>query len=194
MTAQTAVAGAELIVIPTDTVYGIGADPFSPAAVSRLLAAKGRHGSSPPPVLAATTEAALAMADRGRMTEQSWEAALRLAYAFWPGPLTLVLPTLGWRMDTVAVRVPGHELARRVLRQTGPLAVTSANVTGQEPALTVEQAQACFGNRVAHYVDGGPATIGVASTIADLTGWPVRILRKGALDWGAITQVLEGTE
>ncbi len=197
MTPKGVVERAELLVLPTDTVYGIGADPYSAKAVARLLAAKGRGQQMPPPVLAATAEDALAFADHRRMTALAWDAANRLAEIFWPGALTVVVPTaasLGWEADTVAVRVPDQELTREILLQTGPLAVTSANKTGHEPALTIDQARNYFGSLVSEYVDGGPAPLGIASTIVNLAEWPAQRLRAGALDWGAIAQVLEEIE
>lgn len=200
MLAEDVNSGA-LIVLPTDTVYGIGADPYSREAVSRLLAAKGREETMPPPVLAADAEAAFAFAAWDRMPKRAQLAARRLAHEFWPGPLTLIVPTtanLGWDLSlhggTVAVRVPNEEATLALLRQTGPLAVTSANLSGQAAALTVDEARGYFGEAVTHYVDGGKAKLGQASTIVSLADWPAQQLRAGALDWGTVSQVLEGID
>ncbi len=199
MSAKQIIRDGGLIVLPTDTVYGIGANPYRQDAVTALLAAKGRGETMPPPVLAADVEAALSLADPTRLGETGMRAVRRLAETFWPGPLTLIIPTaapLGWdlsiRGNTVAVRVPNLESTQRLLATTGPLAVTSANKTGEDPALTVQQARAYFGDLVGYYADGGPAPIGVPSTIVDCSVWPARQLRAGALDWEEILSVLEG--
>lgn len=195
-----------LIVLPTDTVYGIGCDPFSARAVSRLLLAKGRNESMPPPVLAASVESALSLAT---WNQQFWsesslgdhskmeKAARILGEKFWPGGLTLIVPTgrdFGWSMHplghTVAVRVPDHPLAINLLKETGPLAVTSANLTGEAPATTVSQARKSFGNAVEYYLDGGTTEIGIASTIVDCTFDSPRCLRAGAIEWKEIERAL----
>jgi tRNA threonylcarbamoyl adenosine modification protein (Sua5/YciO/YrdC/YwlC family) len=176
------VAEGELIVLPTDTVYGIGCDAFSPRAVARLLAAKGRGRAMPPPVLVSHVRTldgiATAISDQVRA----------LAEAFWPGALTIVCrsqPSLNWDLGdtggTVAVRMPLHPVALELLDRTGPMAVSSANLTGRPAANTCDEAQQQFGELVALYLDGGAAGIGVPSTIVDGTGEVPRLLRAGAL-------------
>ena len=182
LAAQAALEDGKLVVLPTDTVYGLAADAFSPQAVKNLLDAKGRTRQMPPPVLvgAPTTLDALAV------DIPSW---LRTAVeALWPGPLTVIChqqPSLTWDLgdthNTVAVRMPDDRRALALLKQTGPLAVSSANTTGDPAALTVDEAEDMLGGRVAVYLDGGPSTSGVASTILDATGSTPRILRAGPI-------------
>src|SRR3954469_16581418 len=187
-----AVQSGELVVIPTDTVYGIGADAFDADAVARLLRAKGRGREMPPPVLvsAATTLDALAVG------VPSYARALM--EELWPGPLTLVChqqPSLQWDLGdtrgTVAVRMPDHPLALELLSRTGPLAVSSANKTGMPAATDADEAEAMLGNDVALVVDAGESPGGEASTIIDVTGPRGRVLRRGALDLEALNAVLE---
>jgi L-threonylcarbamoyladenylate synthase len=182
--AVTAARAGELIVLPTDTVYGIGADAFTPAAVTTMLAAKGRGRNMPPPVLVGTARAAAALVDDlGAFGQQ-------LIDEFWPGALTLVFranPTLLWDLGdtrgTVALRMPLHPVTLEVLKQSGPLAVSSANRTGQQPATSVDAAQEQLGESVSVYLDAGPCTDtdGVPSTILDLTGVIPKVLRAGAI-------------
>ena len=190
--ATLAVQRGELVVLPTDTVYGIGADAFDPAAVRALLDAKGRGREMPPPVLvsAATTLDALATRVPGY--------ARALVEAFWPGPLTLVChqqTSLQWDLGdtrgTVAVRMPDHDVAREILERTGPLAVSSANRTGMPAATDADQAEEMLGDAVAVVVDGGEAPGGEASTIVDCTGSQGRVLRRGALSLEQLNAVLE---
>ncbi len=190
--ATLAVQRGELIVLPTDTVYGIGADAFDPAAVRALLLAKGRGREMPPPVLvsAATTLDALATRVPGY--------ARALVEEFWPGPLTLVChqqTSLQWDLGdtrgTVAVRMPDHAVAREVLERTGPLAVSSANRTGMPAATDADQAEQMLGEDVAVIIDGGEAPGGEASTIVDCTGTQGRVLRRGALSLEQLNAVLE---
>jgi L-threonylcarbamoyladenylate synthase len=195
--ASLAVQRGELVVLPTDTVYGIGADAFDPAAVRGLLAAKGRGRDMPPPVLisAATTIDALAVRIPGY--------ARALVEAFWPGPLTLVChqqSSLQWDLGdargTVAVRMPDHEIARAILERTGPLAVSSANRTGMPAATDADQAEQMLGDEVAVIVDAGPvgqegSPGAEASTIIDVTGSQGRVLRRGALSLEQLNEVLE---
>ncbi|HSR15807.1 MAG TPA: L-threonylcarbamoyladenylate synthase, partial [Gemmatimonadales bacterium] len=167
--------------IPTDTVYGIGADPFDEAAVARLYAIKGREEAKAISVLAADAAQAATVA-------LVPEAARRIAGRHWPGPLTMVLrraagapPWLGDpRRDTVGVRVPDHEVALALLRAAGPLSVTSANPSGRPPASGSEEAVALLGDLVDLYLPG-PAGGGEASTVVDLTGSEPRLLRGGPL-------------
>jgi len=191
--AADAVARGECIVLPTDTVYGIGADARSAKAVQRLLDAKHRGRDMPPPVL--LPDASLL----GSVAADVPEGALRLAEAFWPGALTLILKAalpldLGDRPDTIAVRVPAHDGARALLRATGLLAVSSANVSGAPPAIAVEQAQAMLGDSVACYLDGGPTPGEVPSTIVDLASEPGRghIIRQGVIGADDLRSVWQG--
>jgi len=180
--AVTAARAGELIVLPTDTVYGIGADAFIPASVTTMLAAKGRGRNMPPPVLIGTSRAAAALVDDLGVFGQA------LIDEFWPGALTLVFrasPTLAWDLGetkgTVALRMPLHPVALDVLRQTGPMAVSSANRTGQPAATTAAEAESQLGEAVSVYLDGGPCTDNVPSTILDLTGTVPTLLRTGAV-------------
>nr|WP_324650044.1 L-threonylcarbamoyladenylate synthase [Georgenia sp. H159] len=180
--AATALSRGSLVVLPTDTVYGLGAGAFDPEAVAALLAAKGRGRQHPPPVLV-PSPATLA----GLATEVP-AAVHDLVAAFWPGPLTVICraqPTLAWDLGetggTVALRMPDDEVALALLTRTGPLAVSSANRHGQPSATTVLEAATALGDRVEVYLDGGPSRGGVASTIIDATGPTLRIVRAGAL-------------
>jgi L-threonylcarbamoyladenylate synthase len=187
LAAQAALEEGKLVVLPTDTVYGLAADAFSPAAVRNLLAAKGRGRDMPPPVLvgAPTTLDALAV------DIPSWLRST--VEALWPGPLTVIChqqPSLTWDLgdthNTVAVRMPADRRALALLKQTGPLAVSSANTTGQPAAQTVQEAEDMLGGRVAVYLDGGPTSSSVPSTILDATGSTPRILRQGAVPLEAL--------
>lgn len=180
--ATEAVRRGELVVLPTDTVYGIGADAFSPDAVAGLLAAKGRGRQMPPPVLVGSVSAATAL------IEDLENIGRRMIEEFWPGGLTLVCRAsrsltwdLGETKGTVAVRMPMHPLALDLLRDTGPMAVTSANISGSPAAITADEAEEQLGGSVAVILDGGPATGGVASTIVDVTGMMPRLLRAGVV-------------
>jgi L-threonylcarbamoyladenylate synthase len=180
--AVTAARAGELIVLPTDTVYGIGADAFIPAAVTTMLAAKGRGRNMPPPVLVGTARAAAALVDDLGAFGQD------LIDEFWPGALTLVFrasPTLLWDLGdtkgTVALRMPLHSVALDVLKQTGPLAVSSANRHGQPSAINADEAEQQLGEAVSIYLDGGPCADNVPSTILDLTGPTPKVLRVGAI-------------
>src|SRR5450755_4953464 len=188
--AVAAVQKGELVVLPTDTVYGIGADAFTSWAVSRLLAAKGRGRDMPPPVLVGTVRAANALVDDMGAFGQD------LIDQFWPGGLTLVCrpsPTPAWDLGdtrgTVAVRMPLHAVALDLLKRTGPMAVSSANRTGQPAATTADQAVEQLGDLVSVYLDGGPCPGGVASTIIDLTGSVPRLLRSGAIPMDRLREV-----
>jgi L-threonylcarbamoyladenylate synthase len=188
--AASAVLSGELVVLPTDTVYGVGADAFSPAAVTRLLAAKGRGREKPPPVLVGSVRAASALVeDLGSWGQQ-------LIDEFWPGGLTIVCRaqrTLNWDLGdtkgTVAVRMPEDPVTLALLKETGPMAVTSANLTGQPPATTAQQAREQLGDAVAVYLDGGPSAGGQASTMVDLTGDVPRMLRSGAISIGRLREI-----
>lgn len=195
--ARQAIGRGELVVLPTDTVYGLAADAFSPEAVQRLLDAKGRGRQSPPPVLVPNTATLAALA------AEVPAAAAALAEAFWPGPLTIVLlanPSLSWDLGdtggTVALRIPDHELTLELLHETGPLAVSSANLTGEPAARTAAEARRMLGDAVAVYLDAGESPgDGTASTIVDGTGLgadggTLRILREGGVSREAIAELL----
>ncbi|GAA2596704.1 L-threonylcarbamoyladenylate synthase [Actinomadura fulvescens] len=187
----SAVRRGELIVLPTDTVYGVGADAFTPPAVAALLDAKGRGREMPPPVLVGSVRAATALIeDLGTYGQD-------LIDEFWPGALTLVcranqnlLWDLGETKGTVAVRMPMHELAVELLKETGPLAVSSANATGKPAARTVAEAEEMLGDAVSVYLDGGQSGHAEASTIVDLTGSIPRLLRAGAIPEDKIRSVV----
>jgi tRNA threonylcarbamoyl adenosine modification protein (Sua5/YciO/YrdC/YwlC family) len=189
--AAHSVASGELVVLPTDTVYGLGADAFDAAAVSDLLQVKGRGRNMPVPVLVgswATIDGLAASVD-ARMRD--------LVEAFWPGGLTLVVrhaPSLTWDLGdargTVALRMPLHPVAIELLEKTGPLAVSSANRSGQPPAQTAAEARVHLGEDVAVYLEDGPAATGVASTIVDLTGLTPQVVREGALDLSSLREVV----
>ena len=180
--AAAAVGRGELVLLPTDTVYGVAADAFTPAAVTGLLAAKNRGRAMPVPVLIgeASTLAGLVV--------NLPSVANRLAQEFWPGGLTLVLehaPSLAWDLGdaegTVAVRLPDDDLARDLLRRTGPLAVSSANRSGRPAATTAQQAMEQLGAHAAVVLDGGARDGSAASTIVDCTAPTPRVLRVGAI-------------
>ena len=188
--AGDAVRRGELVVLPTDTVYGLGTDAFSPEAVHGLLAAKGRGRRMPVPVLIGTPRTL-----DGIATGLSG-AARDLIEAFWPGGLTVVAsvqPSLQWDLGetggTVAVRMPLHPVALELLRATGPMAVSSANRSGLPPATTCDEAVEQLGEAVSIYLDGGPAGEPVASTIVDVTGEAPRVLRLGAVSAEALREV-----
>lgn len=197
--ARQAIGRGALVVLPTDTVYGVAADAFSPKAVAGLLAAKGRTRQAPPPVLVASVDTLHAL------VQEVPEPVERLVRKFWPGGLTIVLPAqpslvwdLGETHGTVALRMPANRYALELLHETGPLAVSSANLTGAPAALTAAGAQEMLGEHVAVYLDDGPSVTGLASTIIDATGLvgpedsrrPVRVLREGAISTAALRAVL----
>jgi len=188
--AVAAVLKGELVVLPTDTVYGIGADAFRPGAVQALLDAKGRSREMPPPVLVGSVRAANAL------VEDLGPYGQELIDEFWPGGLTLICRSsrslkwdLGETKGTVAVRMPQDQVALDLLVQTGPMAVSSANLTGQPAATTAEGAREQLGESVAVYLDGGPCETDVPSTIVDLTGDMPRLLRGGAVPIGRLREV-----
>lgn len=195
--ARQAIGRGDLIVMPTDTVYGVAADAFSASAVAKLLAAKGRGRQAPPPVLVA------GIATMRALVAEVPEPVERLVEAFWPGGLTIVLPaqpSLSWDLGetggTVAVRMPADRFALELLEECGPLAVSSANRTKMAAAVSVDDAVRMLGDSVAVYLDGGAAATGVASTIIDATVLvgddpaPVRVLREGAVSREALRDVL----
>ncbi len=189
--AAAALAG-ELIVLPTDTVYGIGTRPDDPAATSRLFEAKGRPRSLELPILVASVAEA-------RRVGQFDLRAERLAGRLWPGALTIVLRRteasrtwdLGGDPATVGLRIPHHPMALAVLSRTGPLAVTSANLTGSPTPASCEGLEAIFGDRVSVYLCEDRPIAGLPSTVVDLTGPEPRVLRPGAVDEQVIRSALE---
>lgn len=181
----------ELAVFPTDTVYGVAADAFTPPAVVALLGAResGRH--APPAVLVGTVRAAAALA------EDLSQSAKDLIDEFWPGALTLVCRAnralhwdLGDTLGTVAVRMPLQAIALELLKDVGPLAVSSASRTGQPPPVTAAEAESQLGESVAVYLDGGPCPGPQASTIVDVTSAVPKLLRRGAIPVSRLRQVV----
>jgi L-threonylcarbamoyladenylate synthase len=190
MLASDAIRRGEVIVLPTDTVYGVGADAFDRNAVRAVLAAKGRGRDMPPPVLVANPRVLDGLA------RDIPAYARDLVDAFWPGGLTLVCraqPSLDWDLGdngTVAVRMPLHRTALALLDRTGPLAVTSANRTGEPAATTCAEAEEQLGEAVSVYLDGGPCAGSLASTILDVTGEQARVLRVGAVELARLRTVV----
>lgn len=189
--AARAVRGGRLVVLPTDTVYGIGCDAFSGDAVKALLAAKKRGPDMPVPVLVGswTTIDGLVLGVP--------RAARELIEAFWPGGLSIVLPhapSLAWDLGatrgTVMLRMPLHPVALELLRDVGPMAVSSANISGSPPPATAAGAQEQLADSVALYLDGGDSGEPVASTIVDLTGDDPLVLREGAVSTAEVAEVL----
>ena len=193
--AQRAISEKKCIVMPTDTVYGIAADAFSPLAVTMLLASKGRSRQMPPPVLIPRVNAL-----DGLATDVPADARA-LAQAFWPGGLTLILhaqPSLDWDLGdtkgTVALSMPDDHLALDLLSMTGPLAVSSANRTGQEAAQTASEARLQLAESVEVYLEGGfrpvKGTNAVPSTIVDATSTPFRVVRQGAIELERLREIV----
>ncbi|OZM73827.1 threonylcarbamoyl-AMP synthase [Amycolatopsis antarctica] len=189
--AAGAVRSSRLVVLPTDTVYGIGADAFDQGAVQSLLRAKNRGPDMPVGVLVGSWSTVdglvLGVPPQARA----------LIEAFWPGDLSLVLPhapSLNWNLGTtrgtVMLRMPLHPVALELLRDIGPLAVSSANISGRPAPATAEDAREQLGNSVAVYLDGGPTGEAVPSSIVDLTGSEPVLLREGAVSAEAVTEVL----
>jgi L-threonylcarbamoyladenylate synthase len=189
--AVSAISDGKLVLLPTDTVYGVAAHAFIPSAVTALLAAKNRGRTMPVPVLIgdANTVAGLTLGLP--------QAANDLAEAFWPGGLTLVVehaPSLAWDLGdaegTVAVRLPDDDLTRALLRRTGPLAVSSANRSGRPAASTPQDAVEQLGEHAAVVLDDGPRAGSAASTIVDCTGPVPRVLRVGAVPVNRLRDVV----
>ena len=193
--ARTAIGRGDLVVIPTDTVYGLAADAFNPAAVQKLIDAKGRTRQSPPPVLIPGIPTLDALA------ESVPDEVRALVAKFWPGGLTIILPaqsSLSWDLGetrgTVALRMPSNRVALELLSETGPLAVSSANLTGQPAATTTKEAEGMLGESVAIYLDDGAGGT-VPSTIVDATGLlapegKLRIVREGAVPSDEIRELV----
>ncbi|MFE2141846.1 L-threonylcarbamoyladenylate synthase [Streptomyces sp. NPDC059456] len=193
--AASAVRRGELVVLPTDTLYGIGADAFSAEAVGDLLAAKGRGRNMPTPVLIGSPNTLHGLVTD--FSEQAWE----LVDAFWPGGLTLVAkhqPSLAWDLGetrgTVAVRMPLHPVAIELLTEVGPMAVSSANLTGHPAPEDCDAARAMLGDSVSVYLDGGPTPNTLPSSIVDVTGKVPVLLREGALTAEQLREVVPDLE
>jgi L-threonylcarbamoyladenylate synthase len=189
--AAGSVRRGELVVLPTDTVYGIGADAFSAGGVASLLAAKGRGRDMPVPVLVAAPTTLHGLV--AQFPESGWD----LVDAYWPGALTIVArhqPSLQWDLGdargTVALRMPLHPVAIELLTEVGPMGVSSANRSGQPPATTASEAQDQLGTSVEIYLDGGQTADNVPSSIIDLTGDAPKLLREGALTFDQIAKVV----
>lgn len=203
--AKVSLGRKELVVLPTDTVYGLACDAFSHEGVEKLLKTKGRDRQSPPPVLIGNTSALEGLA------QEVPALAKKLAETFWPGALTIILkshPSLTWDLGetkgTVALRMPDHKITLALLQETGPLAVSSANLTGEPAAITCAQAESYFGDKVSVYLDGGASPKGEASTIVDMsalvdtvsdsgevvTTGKAKIVRRGALSEQKLVSVL----
>ena len=189
--AASAVRAGRLAVIPTDTVYGIGADAFSSTAVRSLLQAKNRGPDMPVGVLVGSWQTI------DGLVLSVPQPARALIEAFWPGDLSIVLPhapSLSWDLGrshgTVMLRMPLHPVAIELLKETGPMAVSSANRSGLPPAATVDEARDQLGESVAVYLDGGPSGEPVPSTIVDLSGEEPVVLREGAVSLAAVSDVL----
>ena len=203
--AKAVLGRKELVVVPTDTVYGLACDAFSHEGETKLLAAKGRDRQAPPPVLIGNAAALEGLA------QEIPQLARKLAETFWPGALTMILkaqPSLTWDLGetkgTVALRMPDHKIALALLQETGPLAVSSANLTGEPAAITCQQAEIALGAKVKVYLDGGASPKGEASTIVDMTSLvdtvsesgeivttgKVKIVRRGALSQQKLATVL----
>jgi L-threonylcarbamoyladenylate synthase len=198
--ARTAIGRGDLVVIPTDTVYGLAADAFNPAAVEKLVTAKGRTRAVPPPVLVPGIPTLDALA------AEVPQAVRDLVREFWPGALTIILPAqpsldwdLGDTQGTVAVRMPDHPIALELLSETGPLAVSSANRHGEPAATTAAEADHALGDGVAVVLDAGPSG-DVPSTIVDATGLvapaagegtgKLRIVREGVISRADIVRIV----
>ena len=193
--AASAVRRGELVVLPTDTVYGIGADAFSREAVADLLEAKGRGRNMPTPVLIGSPNTL-----HGLVTDFS-ETAWELVDAFWPGALTLVAkhqPSLQWDLGdtrgTVAVRMPLHPVAIELLTEVGPMAVSSANLTGHPAPEDCDAAQGMLGDSVSVYLDGGPTPGNVPSSIVDVSREVPLLLRAGAISADELRKVVPDLE
>jgi tRNA threonylcarbamoyl adenosine modification protein (Sua5/YciO/YrdC/YwlC family) len=196
--AAEAIRSSRLVVFPTETVYGLAARPDEEAATRRVFDAKRRQPGLALPVLAASADQAFGLAD-------ATDAARSVAARFWPGPLTLVLPRtevsrpwyLGDRPDSIGVRVPDYPISAALLRATGPLATTSANVSGLPPLLDRDALVDAFDEGVAVYLvlpPGARPPGQRASTVVDLTGPDPRVVREGPIGMGALRDAMAGVQ
>ncbi len=189
--AARAVEGGSVVVLPTDTLYGIGADAFNPQAVAAVLAAKGRGRDMPVPVLVGSWNTIDGLVSYVTADTRA------LVEAFWPGGLTIIVehaPSLAWDLGdargTVGIRMPLHPVAIELLEKTGPMAVSSANRTGMPPATSAQQAYDQLGESVSVYLDGGEVPLATPSSIVDMTGDVPVLVREGALAFDQIKEVL----
>lgn len=190
--AADAIHRGELVVFPTETVYGLAADALNENGIRRVFEAKGREEAHSLPVQVA------GVGELCKVASSVPEGARRLAHKYWPGPLTLVLPKSEHVSDlvtggkgTVGVRVPDHPVALALLRKLGsPIVATSANLTQHRPATTADEAIAELGESVAVVLDSGESAIGVSSTVVDVSVMPARILRVGSISEEEIRDVL----
>lgn len=190
--AAQAIRRGELVILPTDTVYGVAAALWQPGAVASLYAVKQRPPDRAIPVLLASPE------DMAQVAASIPEMTLRLAEAFWPGPLTIAvpkhprIPEIVSRLPTIGLRVPDYEQTRAVIRACGgALAVTSANLSGQPSPLTAHEAAAALGSRISLVLDGGGCPGGAPSTVVDVSGGQLRILRTGPLSEDTLRRALQ---
>ncbi len=193
--ATAAAKRGDLVVLPTDTVYGLGTDAFSPKGPQKLLAAKGRERNMPIPVLVGHVKALDGLAQRVDPVTKA------LAEAFWPGALTIIVkaqPTLRWDLgdsnQTVALRMPLNPIAIELLNAVGPMAVSSANKTGQPAATNVDEAIAQLGEEVTIYLDGGQTPGNVSSTIVDVSSGEIKLLRQGVISLEEIRLIVPSIE
>ena len=193
--AKAALMRGECVVMPTDTVYGVAANPFVPKGITNLLTAKRRDRDLPIPVLVPNLDSALALSYQ--LTDQ----AKLIMEKFWPGAITLITkahPTLKWDLGnadgTIALRIPLQRTALELLSETGPLGVTSANLTGESAATDIESAQHKFGNSVSVYLDAGATAGETASTIIDASQGQLRVVRVGVISISNIVEVTGATE
>lgn len=182
----------KLVAFPTDTVYGVGAMAFNSEAVERLYDVKKRARYKPIPILVTGPEQ-LALVAR-----EVNDLAKKLIEKFWPGALTLVLPrhpnvpsVIGGGGDTIAVRMPGHVLTLALLQEVGPIATTSANLSGRDSPLDAQQVIMNLGGRIDVILDGGPCPGGVDSTVVDTTGGVLRVLRETAIPARVIREAIK---
>lgn len=190
--ALNALRAGQVIVFPTETFYGLGVDATNRQALERLFELKGRDPDKPVPLIAADLEMVM------RVVKDIPPAARRLAQEFWPGPLTMVLPArpelspaLTNREGGVGIRISPHPIAMELTRRLGaPLSATSANLAGQPPARTLEQAWAAFGGAVASYVEGGALEGSLPSTVITFEGGAIKVLRAGAVSEDRLNQAL----
>lgn len=181
-----------LIAFPTDTVYGIGVSAFNEKAIEKIYQVKGRSKLKAIPILISDVE------QLGQITFSINPTTSQIVEHFWPGALTLILPIhpeLPGNLssgNTIGVRVPDHDLVRELLRMTGPLAATSANLSGKPSTLTAEELQVQLGERIDLILDGGKVSGGMASTVLDCSGDEFRILREGPISWEELELVING--
>jgi L-threonylcarbamoyladenylate synthase len=183
-----------LVAFPTDTVYGVGALAFDGKAIESIYAAKDRPAEKAIPILIGDAE------DLEKVAVDIPAAARQLAARFWPGPLTILVPK---RLDlpeavsatsTVGVRVPDHEVARALLRMAGPMAVTSANISGAQSPITAEEVYEQLGGRIPLIIDGGKTPGGIPSTLVDCTIQGLKVLREGPISLEDLRSTLHNLE